>query len=67
MTKNNEKQAYIPAAAIPVENPNGTAPWFTVEDPRRAIISLPGVPFEMRWLFEDGVMRTCTKSSTSAR
>ena len=26
MTKNNEKQAYIPAGAIPVENPNGTAP-----------------------------------------
>jgi nicotinamide-nucleotide amidase len=32
MTKNNEKQAYIPAGATPVENPNGTAPSFIVED-----------------------------------
>ena len=56
MTKNNEKQAYIPAGAIPVENPNGTAPSFIVEDPRGVILSLPGVPFEMKWLFENRVI-----------
>ena len=56
MTKNNEKQAYIPAEAIPVENPNGTAPSFIVEAPRGVIISLPGVPFEMKWLFEHRII-----------
>jgi nicotinamide-nucleotide amidase len=56
MTKNNEKQAYIPAGAIPVENPNGTAPSFIVEDPQGVIIALPGVPFEMKWLFENRVI-----------
>jgi nicotinamide-nucleotide amidase len=56
MTKNNEKQAYIPAGAIPVENPNGTAPSFIVEEPRGVIISLPGVPFEMKWLFDNRVI-----------
>ena len=56
VTPNNEKQAYIPAGAIPVENPNGTAPSFIVEDPRGVIISLPGVPFEMKWLFEHEVV-----------
>ena len=56
MTKNNEKQAYIPSGAIPVENPNGTAPSFIVEDPRGVIMSLPGVPFEMKWLFEHRVI-----------
>jgi nicotinamide-nucleotide amidase len=56
MTKNNEKQAYIPAGAIPVENPNGTAPSFIVEDPHGVIISLPGVPFEMKWLFDNQVI-----------
>ena len=56
MTKNNEKQAYIPAEAIPVENPNGTAPSFIVEDPHGVIISLPGVPFEMKWLFDHRVI-----------
>ncbi len=55
MTSNNDRQAYIPAGAIPVENPNGTAPSFIVEDPRGVVISLPGVPFEMKWLFEHEV------------
>jgi nicotinamide-nucleotide amidase len=56
MTRNNEKQAYIPAGAIPVENPNGTAPAFIVEDPQGVIVSLPGVPFEMKWLFDYRVL-----------
>jgi nicotinamide-nucleotide amidase len=56
MTKNNEKQAYIPAGSIPVENPNGTAPSFIVEESQGVIISLPGVPFEMKWLFDQRVI-----------
>ena len=52
LTPNNERQAYIPSGAIPVENPNGTAPSFIVEDTKGVIISLPGVPFELKWLFE---------------
>jgi nicotinamide-nucleotide amidase len=56
MTKNNEKQAYVPAGSIPVENPNGTAPSFIVEESHGVIISLPGVPFEMKWLFDQRVI-----------
>jgi nicotinamide-nucleotide amidase len=56
MTENNNRQAYIPKGAIPVKNPNGTAPSFIVEDPRAVIISLPGVPFEMKWLFDNEVI-----------
>ena len=56
MTENNNRQAYIPEGAIPVENPNGTAPSFIVEDPRAVIICLPGVPFEMKWLFDNEVI-----------
>ncbi|MGE0682212.1 MAG: molybdopterin-binding protein, partial [Candidatus Binatia bacterium] len=37
MTKNNERQAYMPEGAIPVDNPNGTAPAGIVEDPRGSI------------------------------
>ncbi len=55
MTPNNERQAYIPAGAIPVSNPNGTAPSFIVEEPRGVIFALPGVPFELKWLFENEV------------
>ena len=56
MTANNERQAFIPEGAIPVENPNGTAPAFIVEDPRGAVIALPGVPFELKWLFDNEVV-----------
>jgi nicotinamide-nucleotide amidase len=56
MTKNNEKQAYIPAGCMPVENPNGTAPSFIVEDAQGVIICLPGVPFEMKWLFDHRII-----------
>jgi nicotinamide-nucleotide amidase len=55
MTPNNKRQAYMPENAIPVKNPNGTAPCFIVEDPRGVIFSLPGVPVEMKWLFENEV------------
>ncbi len=55
MTANNERQALIPKGAIPVQNPNGTAPSFIVEDPRGVICALPGVPFEMKWLFDNEV------------
>jgi len=56
MTANNEKQAEIPEGALVVENPNGTAPSFIVEDERGALICLPGVPFEMKYLIEHSVI-----------
>jgi nicotinamide-nucleotide amidase len=55
MTPNNRRQAFMPEGAIRVKNPNGTAPCFIVEDPRGVIFSLPGVPVELKWLFENEV------------
>ena len=55
MTPNNIRQSYMPEGAIPIKNPNGTAPSFVVEDPRAVVYSLPGVPVEMKWLFENEV------------
>ncbi len=56
MTPNNERQADIPEGAIAVHNPNGTAPSFIVEDPRGVVIALPGVPHELKWLFDNEVV-----------
>ncbi|MBT3942314.1 MAG: CinA family nicotinamide mononucleotide deamidase-related protein [Chloroflexi bacterium] len=56
LTKNNEKQAEIPEGARIFRNPNGTAPAFMVEDDAGVIISLPGVPFEMKWLIDNEVI-----------
>ena len=56
LSKNNEKQATVPENAKIVKNPNGTAPAFIVEETRGVIISLPGVPFEMKWLVDNEVL-----------
>jgi nicotinamide-nucleotide amidase len=55
MTENNRRQAFVPQDALVIENPVGTAPAFIVEKGDRAIISLPGVPREMKFLFETRV------------
>ena len=56
VSDNNRKQAYIPEGAIPIENPVGTAPGFIAEQNGKAIITVPGVPHEMRYFMEHGVL-----------
>jgi len=56
MSPNNRQQAYIPAGAIGLENPVGTAPCFIVETERGCVISLPGVPREMTTMFDTVVI-----------
>lgn len=56
MTENNKRQAYLPDDAIWVENPVGTAPSFIVEYQGRSVISLPGVPREMKFLLGEKIV-----------
>jgi nicotinamide-nucleotide amidase len=56
MTDNNRKQALIPQGAMVIHNPVGTAPCFAVERGGHIIISLPGVPHEMKHLMEHQVL-----------
>lgn len=56
MTANNRQQAYLPAGAILIENPVGTAPSFIVESERGLVISVPGVPREMKFLITETVV-----------
>ena len=56
-TDNNARQAHIPAGALAIENPVGTAPGFFAPTPRGGVVvSLPGVPSELRYLMEHAVM-----------
>ncbi len=55
LSENNRQQAYIPQGAIPIENPVGTAPSFIVDQDGHVIVCLPGVPFEMQYLFEQKI------------
>lgn len=66
--ENQKRQAFVPKGAIAVQNPVGTAPAFIVEMPsppaahpnmgaaKKAVISLPGVPQEMEYLFHHAVI-----------
>lgn len=56
MTDNNRRQAYLPERAIAIENPVGTAPSFIVEHDSKIVISLPGVPREMKFLLAEKVV-----------
>jgi nicotinamide-nucleotide amidase len=61
-TENNARQAYIPAGALAIDNPVGTAPGFIAPTPRGGVvISLPGVPSEMRYLMEHAVIPHLTE------
>lgn len=53
---NNQRQAFIPASAIVVQNPVGTAPGFILQREEKTLVCLPGVPREMETLMEETVM-----------
>lgn len=55
-TENNRRQAFIPEGSVGIENPVGTAPAFYMEFGNRIVISLPGVPREMEYLYTHAVL-----------
>ncbi len=55
-SENNKRQAYLPRGAQAIENPVGTAPAFAFWREGRVVVSLPGVPSEMKTLLEDAVI-----------
>jgi len=63
MPERNMKQAWkIPSATI-LPNPVGTAPGWFVENSNHIIVSMPGVPHEMKRMWENEVMPRLTDRS----
>jgi nicotinamide-nucleotide amidase len=56
ISENNRKQAMIPAGAVVIENPVGTAPSFIVLQNGKALVCLPGVPREMEYLMQASII-----------
>ncbi|WP_373071955.1 competence/damage-inducible protein A [Zeaxanthinibacter enoshimensis] len=52
----NRDQARLPATAIPLHNPYGTAPGMWMQRHGTVIVSLPGVPYEMKHLLKESVI-----------
>lgn len=55
MPATNRKQALLPAGAVRIDNHWGTAPGFTLDQDGCRFVFLPGVPTEMRAMFDHWV------------
>ena len=64
MAISNAKQADFPRASTILENPNGTAPGFEMRLNRALVYFMPGVPFEMKAMFEAHVVPRITPRLT---
>jgi nicotinamide-nucleotide amidase len=56
MPPRNRMQAYIPEGARALKNEFGTAPGIMVTNDGKTIFALPGVPAEMKHMFEQSVL-----------
>jgi nicotinamide-nucleotide amidase len=56
ITELNRRQAEIPECCEPLPNSNGTAPGMWFEKDGKILVSVPGVPFEMKALVEDHIL-----------
>lgn len=54
--ESNRAQAYLPAQARIFKNEYGTASGMWFEKEGRVVVSLPGVPFEMKSLMQQGIL-----------
>lgn len=54
-TDMHRKQCYLPSIAIPVPNDRGTAPGLVIELDGKRLVSMPGVPSEMKHLLGEKI------------
>lgn len=57
LNANREKMAIIPDGAVPIKNPAGAAPGIMLKQGKSIIIALPGVPSEMKRMFQEEVKK----------
>ncbi|MEN3336250.1 MAG: nicotinamide-nucleotide amidase [Blastocatellia bacterium] len=67
MTPNNERQALVPHGAIPLPNPNGTAPGLRLDEGGKLVVLLPGPPRENQPMFDTYVLPELEKLSRGVR
>ena len=67
MPANNRRQARVPAGAVALDNPRGTAPGLWMEHDGRVIVLLPGPPRELEPMFTGLVQGRLAARATSRR
>jgi nicotinamide-nucleotide amidase len=63
ISENNRQQAFLPAGAEALANPNGTAPGFFLESGRALLCAVPGVPGEMQPMIRNLVLPLLARRS----
>jgi nicotinamide-nucleotide amidase len=66
MSPNNERQAWVPELGEVVPNDVGTAPAFTAMLGGARVFLCPGVPRELRWLFEHRIRPVVDRGAPAA-
>lgn len=67
ITPTNKGQAEVPENCIALQNKNGTAPGMWFEEGDNVIVSMPGVPFEMKAMMENDVIPRLQKKYASTQ
>ena len=65
MNENNRKQAEVPESSKVLSNAAGTAPGMWFEKEGTIFISMPGVPYEMKYIMNEHVLPELRKRFTS--
>ena len=63
MNELNKKQAEVPSKCRIFRNKTGTAPGMWFEKNGKIIISIPGVPYEMKYLMKNGMLEEISKKA----
>jgi nicotinamide-nucleotide amidase len=61
ITELNRQQAFLPESCVSIPNPIGTARGMWFEANERIVVSMPGVPFEMKGMMADYVLPKLAK------
>lgn len=64
MIESNYKQAEVPASCKAIRNLSGTAPGMWFEKDKKVVVSMPGVPFEMKEMMTGYVLPELKKRFT---
>ena len=65
MNENNRRQAEVPESCRVLKNATGTAPGMWFEKDGTVFISMPGVPYEMKYIMTEHVLPELNKRFTS--
>lgn len=63
----NQKQADVIEEAVVLRNPRGTAPGYLVEAGEKTIVLLPGIPAEMRGMWQEEVLPLLSRHAAAGR